>query len=616
VLFPQADELLFLAHAQLRDGALELVRYADYDFAEAIILGLWGTTSLFLSHIVIRVPLSELIFVKKLEATSFAFWTFRTGHFVLRVHAERVAQMRSLFTTQSDAAVAELSNDSFLFRIPDLQTALARAVAGKLSVDDLLLAMNGLSGRVFADIHHFPYFPLTLRAKEYSPKFPTKQETLAVLRKLAPFSYYATTISAIPGADDDSDGSPSSGSPTVLEKTETAIEDSALTVRGFRQRSRSESVRPIRQAFSLERLNMILPAFDGDDVKDPPNDCPAVCYYWPELFAHAKEPGIAIIARRRALLEQNETAPDVREWAKYHFKYDRSIRRVTDIAEPVAKYRHIGSYTSCHVHQVLNIQCGRKHTVAFVDDAVVRLRRTTAPICNGFVAVIEDQSLSLAIIEIPSMRVHSRMTKPVFAYASGLAVTANGLFMAVDFSFALTRCYQIRYSQRRPSEFVHISDFSWTARPTSFPNGVHCLVASAVGDKVVVWEMFGGRIHRVLKVPGEVKKIAQDEEYGVWVVAADGLFMYGINGQLLAQSRIDREITTLCAMQLHRARTERTLICGTAAGELFLAHPLFASGFIDFVKLPSPHESAIERIVVCSTGKAFLSVDRNELCCC
>jgi hypothetical protein len=118
-----------------------------------------------------------------------------------------------------------------------------------------------------------------------------------------------------------------------------------------------------------------------------------------------------------------------------------------------------------------------------------------------------------------------------------------------------------------------------------------------------------------LKFPQKVIQIAQDEEYGIWIVTNCHIYLYSINGDLLGQSGIDRDIQCISAIQLHRARVKRALICGTAAGEVFLAQPLFETQLIDFVKLPSPHLGAIVKIVVRPSGKSFVSIDQSEICC-
>jgi hypothetical protein len=271
VIFVQPSELLLLTHAQLHDGAIELIAYDDFEFAEAVLLGLWGRTALFLSHVVIRIPLADLIFVRRVDTHAFAFWTFSAGHFVIALDRDRAPAMRAIFQTQSDAATSELSNAPFLFRVADAQMALSRCAAGKLPIEDFLLTINALHGRTFADLRRFVYFPFNLASREFTTRFPNGKETAFLLRQIHPFSYNPLLPESQLGRDDDSDGSGSSGSPTF---SDPADEESLSEIvpPPFRQRARSEAVEP---RVSIEKLSAVLPSWVCFCQTAPP-DSPAV----------------------------------------------------------------------------------------------------------------------------------------------------------------------------------------------------------------------------------------------------------------------------------------------------------------------------------------------------
>jgi hypothetical protein len=63
VFFAQPDELLTLtlAHAHLRDGAIDLLHYNDYEFTESVLLGFWGTIAVFFSHVVIWLSIDDFL---------------------------------------------------------------------------------------------------------------------------------------------------------------------------------------------------------------------------------------------------------------------------------------------------------------------------------------------------------------------------------------------------------------------------------------------------------------------------------------------------------------------------------------------------------------------------
>jgi hypothetical protein len=220
------------------------------------------------------------------------------------------------------------------------------------------------------------------------------------------------------------------------------------------------------------------------------------------------------------------------------------------------------------------------------------------------------------IVEVASGTVLYRSIKQIFADVRQLVVSNNGLFLVLDFDFGLTQCFRVRYVQKRPSEVVHISDFSFRVRACSCACGVHGLVASAVDERLVLWEMFGGRIHRVVVFASAIVAIAVDEEYGVWVSTGDKVSFVSMNGAIVAETGVGVGVRVRCfaALQLHRAQVGRVVVCGTGAGELFVMQPLWDTGMVDVVKLPSPHAESIERIIVHRSNKSFVSVDGDEIC--
>jgi hypothetical protein len=322
---------------------------------------------------------------------------------------------------------------------------------------------------------------------------------------------------------------------------------------------------------------------------------------------------MAVVARRRLQLAR-EDFTNIRDWARMHFRIDRGSRRLTESTESIVFANHVGELGVCHLPQRLQVRCERKDTLVFAGDETLPVRKSTAAICDGFLATVDRQSLSLLIVAVPAETVVVREVDPTFAYADGIAVSRNGLFCVVDFDFGLSQCFRIRYAAKKPCACVAVNEFSWRLRVRSVPDGVHCLVASAVDQQLVLWEMFSGGIHRIVQLDGTVIALAQDEEYGVWAATAENVYFVSMNGVMLAKTGVSKVVTNMAVMPLHRAQTAQVLVCGTADGDLYLLQPLFMTGMVDFVKLASPHSHSIDKIVISPSGKSFLSIDVDEVC--
>jgi hypothetical protein len=149
VLFAGADDITLLTYSEWgANGELALLPYDDREFAESVMLGQWGAASLFLSHIVIRIVPADVLYARRCDAGRIAVWTISAGHFVIAVDREAPPALRS----------ADLPPCPFLHRWAD-GAASGRWPTPPLAADDVLLVVNGLRGRAFADPLRPPLFP-------------------------------------------------------------------------------------------------------------------------------------------------------------------------------------------------------------------------------------------------------------------------------------------------------------------------------------------------------------------------------------------------------------------------------------------------------------------------
>jgi hypothetical protein len=348
--------------------------------------------------------------------------------------------------------------------------------------------------------------------------------------------------------------------------------------------------------------------------KEPPHNCPAAMYYWPELFTSMYESSSHIVNRRKEFLEREDTAEKLREWARYYFKLGRSIRRSTaDPNDYGYRGRNVGDPGMTLFSQQLSLMCRAAETPMYAGDVIITRDRLTATICPGFIAAIDRPSLTLLIMTVDEV-VLARRTDPTHVLAHAISATSNGLFVVVDFEFGLTGVYRLHYVDKQPRKVSLIVDFSWDVLPYSCASGVHALVASVVADTLVLWTMTSGMIHRVIKLGESIVAVAFDEEVGVWVATHRHGYFVSINGDIIAETEFAELVTALAALQLHRSQVVRSAIAGTVSGGVYLLHPLASIGRIDVVKLPSPHKHEIANVVVSPTARSFVTTDANEVC--
>jgi hypothetical protein len=165
----------------------------------------------------------------------------------------------------------------------------------------------------------------------------------------------------------------------------------------------------------------------------------------------------------------------------------------------------------------------------------------------------------------------------------------------------------------KPNRISELADFSWKSSPRSSISGVHGLIASALGEKLVIWDVINGTIHRLLTLKQKILAVAFDEEFGVWAATCEKGYFVSINGKVLGKIELREKVSVLVSLALDASKLPRAAIAGTTSGSLFLLQPNMERGVIDCKKLPSEHRYPIESIVVSPTLKSFISIDKDEI---
>jgi hypothetical protein len=156
-----------------------------------------------------------------------------------------------------------------------------------------------------------------------------------------------------------------------------------------------EKVTTVRRRILRERLDRIFPSF-SIGLEDPMVNCPEALYYWPKLFTGLRERGISIVLQLLLNIQHWEIARDLKKWIRHSFRLEKSI----DARPAPTRARNIGEQPECHLWQGLRELCRVKDNFVFGSDDLVKMRRLAAPVCPGWVATNDKQSLALVIAVI------------------------------------------------------------------------------------------------------------------------------------------------------------------------------------------------------------------------
>ena len=127
-------------------------------FIESVLLNHWGETSIFASRIVIVVRFESIVFSQTIFARTHSIWSLANGHFLLNLTSDSKL-LSSTLEAVSGNSVYDIP-DKFLFQLRNLSDVHSAWQEPWISATDVILWLNGLSGRSFVDFSHYPVFPI------------------------------------------------------------------------------------------------------------------------------------------------------------------------------------------------------------------------------------------------------------------------------------------------------------------------------------------------------------------------------------------------------------------------------------------------------------------------
>jgi len=581
VLFIFSKVLMILTYATIiSNGCIELLTIDDekslHIFLESVFMGHWGSVSLFSSHIVIYMNTEQIIHSRILAPSVFEIWTFKNGHFILKVNKHFTNKVIHYFEDINKTSQSQLSNYCHLFKKKSIQEAYLSWRSLDISTDQFLLVVNAYVNRSFVDLNHYPFFPsfksnearVLSRVRKMSMNeksmIPDSSHTIYSMRRILPFAYYYKKIN-------DSRKIFEAETPASLYYTTEFYKD-------------------------MNGLGM------GDAVL-------------PELPA-------SYMNRHRDGLESSSSIGSTLVWITSHFgiqtikNHDINENTLFEYAEKPYQ-TNIGYLDGFHVCQQTNRECKSHQTLLFERDTVRKIRNLSARLEQDkpYFIKIDQRRLTLSILDKETKkRVFCTVVDSYLAFACSLSLSVNGMFLVVDFEFGLSRSYRILYENSLPNNISVISDFSWSGKPLSVISGIDWIVATARKDHVLLWDLFSSSVHRDLLFNENIEAVAMDEENSsLWIVTATVAYYFSINGELLAKTSMPQHVTSLFSIPLPPTDRSRVAIIGCSNGQLFLVSPRIELCTIEIKQLPSEHHYAVNRLVCHPSLKQFLSIDKEGI---
>jgi hypothetical protein len=260
------------------------------------------------------------------------------------------------------------------------------------------------------------------------------------------------------------------------------------------------------------------------------------------------------------------------------------------------------------------MHCRKSRTLVFEAQRVHESKKLTVALVDDLVLTINRKALTLSVQAFDSGKPTLTFFDSLFKCASSMAVSSDKLFLVVDFQIGITRCFRLIYFDGIPARVLFVGEFSFLIIPKSIVSGEHWLVATTANERLIVWEIFNGTIHRIVSFDSTISQIAFDESHGIWVATRSQIVFLWMNGEVIAKRSIEFDVTAIEAIQLHQAQTPRAAIIGTSDGQVLLVQSNVMRKEVEFKTLVSEHTAKISKIVVHPRNKMFTTIDESGVC--
>ncbi|OHT02675.1 hypothetical protein TRFO_30173 [Tritrichomonas foetus] len=555
------DAIILLTFSRMKNGEIEFTDLQDpidpktrHIFLESVFLGHFGLTSLFISHVVVIIPLYSILYVLRFNMNSLAFWTFNSGHFLLQFDFKSLRQVTPYLDKIVKIAVDSFPLENYLTQSRTNHESLSMLNENKITVQQFMFTLNALSMKSFADLNNYPFIPRLIQTDEDSEfdrkvNFPDGQTVANLLFRILPFRYFAT------------DSKP-------------------LDITHFT---------------NLPANILAIPEILKDINNFGVGDC--------DITKLARSPR-HFAAVLRESLENQDNHEQLMQWVHLHYMMTPTRSSSLDhkswqqISGPSSNHKRNQITKASQVNRTLS---GHSRPANQLQPMTNRLHRQQTTVIS-----VSRRLSRLTFINNITDKVLFCEYHHLYGLAESISVSIDGVFFVIDFAFGITRAYKVIFSSGNPQRAKCISEFSAGAKPKSSVSGHDWLCATASGKRLAFWEIITGTVHRLIKFDSTITAVAFDESgYYVWVAVGKKIYIIGINGSILGECEVSPEnITAL--MHIDR---KPTAFCGTEHGRIFMLTFDLTSSSIDIHELESKHKDPIEKIVQQRVAKHYFSVD-------
>lgn len=571
-------------------GALDIITFATFQgevltlleisseitrsLLNEAIQGDWGSTSIFAGRIVIHVKHSDLIYAIRTE-DSYVFWGFGVGSFRMTLLPNHACELQPYINKLCEKCLDAMPPFPFIHRVKSIEEALQKFANGWITASDTMFIYNALTGRFFINYLNQPIFP--------NLDFPHEiLDNIYRMRNKLNNAVKFTNAYLSPKS--------------TVEKSSSRRQDLA-------RRSSTPDIFTLHKSSTTSK-----PAFIdvGKIVIDDSGISPLDIAI-PELLKGGQRAAAMI-------LDKIESEKEINSINSFCHK----LRRLSNGLDfpfnfsPKSKSSGRKNYSSIHsffTPQVTNIKA---QNVMFEIDNIKSVNPSTQRLycTRDLVFELDNSNLSIVVKNIRTNNIVFRRCSPTFVYASGLAVSDNGLILIVDYEFCLSRSFRVKYEGNVPVEITSLSALSLPYKPVSDISGFDCIGATVFGRTLVLWEVFSGAIHRKVELSSKVVCVKFDENSNcIWIITVSSLVIISINGAILIEKQLKQQPSAISVFHLSNSVSVRAAIIGFINGAVSIVTYRPDYSTVEIKELQSPHLKEIVSIAKHQTKYCFTTSD-------
>ncbi|OHS98267.1 hypothetical protein TRFO_35364 [Tritrichomonas foetus] len=192
--------------------------------------------------------------------------------------------------------------------------------------------------------------------------------------------------------------------------------------------------------------------------------------------------------------------------------------------------------------------------------------------------IVDKGDLMIQLVHYQSKKRIFEMHSKIFGRASSIYISQNNLFFSVDFDNGITHIYRILYDKKLPFKFEFVREISFENRQQTVLNGNDLLAGTFSGKVFTIWPFYRNSNemnHYTINFENEICFAQSDDESGTFWLCdqLNSCFVYGINGELFAQTKFDKNLSSFSVVPQPLSINKRCAICGFNDGSVSIISP-------------------------------------------